>query len=142
MESGVHPDVYTFAAELSQGLGQGFVSRFSELADLLVHKGNVRSVATDRADFLTTNVPTDIARAVIDSSYDRARITLLNSGTVNVYLGSDRGVTATTARRYKLGPGKGITIGSRTAIYAVADPGATQGELSIIVEQWDVIPGA
>jgi hypothetical protein len=129
-------DLVMFANALIEEWGEHMTGQLGELANVLRSPAPVRAAASDRLRCSTVGVPfTGQAPQLLGYQLDRARVTLVNKGSVDVYIGGPEVSSGLAASRFTLEPGDALTVDTRDAIHALAN--GADGTLGLLVEEWD-----
>jgi hypothetical protein len=137
-EHPVPAEVAELAAALADQFAEGARGQLAELAELLTDARPVRAVPSDRWATLVIGLVAGGAPDLVASEQlDRARVTIVNTGTVTVALGARAGVTTTGSDRFPLPAGASLVLDTRAAVWAVVAAGGDNGEVTVLVESWD-----
>lgn len=134
-EHPVPPELAAAAVAFADAWSERAAGQLAELADALTDARRVRVVPSDRVNVLTVGV-TAVPDRVVSEQLDRARVTMVNSGSVTVSLGTGPELTTDRSNRFDLAAGASLTIDTRAAWWAVVAAGS-EGELSVISEEYD-----
>lgn len=113
-------------------------TQLGELAEVLRDAIRTKPAPSDRLTLLTVGIPAGaLPDRIVPYQLDRARVTLVNQGTVTVHLGTGPELTDSTSSRVELAAGASLTLDTRAELWAIVAAGGADAELAIIAEGWD-----